>query len=232
MTARSRRVLPILIGCLSVLAWAAASPGATTTTTQQRAFEVISVEGNKVVYRTEEGVKEATLPDDFKLTMDGREIGLADLKPGMKGTATITTTTTSVPVAVTELVDAEVMAVAGNAIIVRMQDGFHKFTQEDMTERNVTILREGVKVDLSQLRVGDRLTARVITQKEPRIVTEQEVKAVVESAAPTPAVEAPTPVPAPVESAKPGGLGTLAWVLILLAILIVILLLVRRRPKP
>jgi hypothetical protein len=225
----------LLIGCLSVLAWAAASPGATTSKTERREFEVISVEGNKVVYRSEEGVKEATLPDDFKLTMDGKQIGLADLKPGMKGTAIITTTTTSVPVAVTELVDAEVMAVAGNAIIVRMKDGYQKFTQEEMTERNVTILREGEKVDLSQLRPGDRLTARVITQKEPKIVTEQDVRAEIESAAPrpteAPALEAPTPAPQPAEGTRMGGLPTWAWVAILLVVVVLLLLLLRPKRK-
>jgi hypothetical protein len=157
----------------------------------------------------------------------------------MTGTATITTTTTSVPVTMTELMDAEVMAVAGNAIIVKMNDGFHKFTQEDVNERNITIVREGEKVELHQLRQGDRLTAKVITQKEPKIVTEQDVKAVIDSAA-SGAASAPAAQGAPAAGSAPStadpaaektGLSTLAWVGIVVLALIVILFLLRRPRK-
>ena len=128
------------------------------TTTEKRPFEVISVDGNKVVYRTTGGkVMEATLPPDFKATLDnGQEIGLADAKPGMKGVAVITTTKTTTPVTVTEVRNAEVLAVAANNVIVRGQDGIKKYTVQDVKDRNITILREGERVELSQLRPGDR----------------------------------------------------------------------------
>src|SRR5262249_59858249 len=94
-----------------------------TTTTDKRPFEVISIDGNKVVYRSQGKVREATLPKDFRVTLDnGQEIGLADVKPGMKGVAVITTTTTTTPVTVTEVKNAEVLAVAANNIIVRQQE--------------------------------------------------------------------------------------------------------------
>ena len=68
---------------------------ATTTTTKQ--FQIIQVDGNRVVVLMNEGAREYTLPDDFRLTVDGKPVSVRDLKPGMSGTATITTTTTVSP---------------------------------------------------------------------------------------------------------------------------------------
>jgi hypothetical protein len=198
---RFRRALPLLV-CLSILA-AAHARAATTTTAERRNFEVISVNGNKVVYRGQEGMREVTLPADFKLTMDGREIGLADLKPGMKGTAIITTTTTSTPVTVTEVKSGEVMAVAGSAIIVKTEGTYKKFTQETVNDRNITIMRGGEKVDVHQLRVGDRLSAMIITQAAPKIVTEQQLKAFIESPPPAPAAAPPLPTAVPMVESQP-----------------------------
>jgi hypothetical protein len=237
MTAR-HRVLRSLVAAI-VLLGAGVGASNAATTTKKRRFEVVSVDGNKVVYQGEEGVRELTLPEDFKLTMDdGKELSLADLKPGMKGTAIITTTTRSVPVTVTEVLDGDVMAVAGNTIIVRMNGEYKKFTQEDMNERGVTILREGEKVELHQLRAGDKLSAKVITEKAPKIVTEQDIKAVVDSAS-TPsdaaAASAPAGEGAPAADTPAGktagGLSNAAWIAIVILVLALVLFLLRRPRK-
>ncbi len=165
--ALSKRLLAAWTGCALVFLAATAGAQTTTKSTEYRNFEVISVDGNKVVYKSEKGIREVTLPDDFKLTMDGKTIGVHDLKPGMKGTAAITTTTTTQPVTVTEVRNAKVLATAGNAIIVRGQNGVRKFTIDDVADKNITIIREGEHVDLQSLRVGDMLTATIITRHPP-----------------------------------------------------------------
>ena len=180
-----------------------------TKTTRTVNFEVISVDGNKVVYRTDGGaVKEVTLPADFKFTMDGKEIGLADAKPGMKGTAVVTTTTKSEPVVVTEVRNAEVMAVAGNAVIVRGQNGLKQYTIDDVNDKNITIYKEGQKVDIAQLRPGDRLTATIITRHPPKTVTTNDIKAsasspAAASAPPASASSASSASSAPAASSAP-----------------------------
>ena len=73
----------------------------TTITVDERNFEVISVDGNKLVVRDQKGTNEYTVPDDFRFTVDGKKVPVSELKAGMKGTATITTTTTVKPVVVT-----------------------------------------------------------------------------------------------------------------------------------
>ena len=101
----------------------------TSTSTQTRQFEIVSVDGNKVVVSGAEGYREITVADDFRLTVDGRAVGVRELKPGMKGTATITTTTTSTPVTVTQVRDGVVMQKTGNSIVVRTADGIKMFSE-------------------------------------------------------------------------------------------------------
>jgi LPXTG-motif cell wall-anchored protein len=139
-------------------------------------FEVISVDGNKLVLRGAEGSKEFVVSDDFRFDIAGQKMSVHDLKPGMKGTATITTTTTVTPVTVTEVRNAEVIQASGGSVLVRGQNGYRNFTQGDVEKRNITIIRDGKPVDISQLSVGDRLTATIVTEKPPKIMTEQQVR--------------------------------------------------------
>src|SRR6478736_2201991 len=75
----------------------------TSTTAATKKFEVIAVNGNKLVVKLPEGTKELTVPDDFRFNIDGKMMSVRELQPGMAGTATITTKTTVVPVTVTEV---------------------------------------------------------------------------------------------------------------------------------
>ena len=200
----SRRLLTVGVHCvLAALLSGIASAQETKKSTETRSFEIISVDGNRVVYRGGDGaVKEVTVTDDFKINMNGQTLGVHDLKPGMKGTAVITTTTTTQPVTVTEVRNAKVLATAGNAIIVRGEDGTRKFTLDDVNDKNITILREGQRVDLSGLKVGDNLTATIITRHPPKVMTEREVNASVQAP--------PAPARAPAAAAAPASASSSA----------------------
>jgi hypothetical protein len=192
-----RRVISSLFACLGMLVVSAPALAQTTTSsTEVRQFEIVSVDGNKVVVKGQKGAQEITVPDDFRLTVDGKPVTVQELKPGMKGTATITTTTKSVPVHVTEVKNGEVMKVVGSSIIVRGEKGIQMFTQADVDKRGVKIIRDGAPVDISGLREGDRLTATIVTTGPPRIMTERQVAASLSSAAPA-ASNATRPAPAP-----------------------------------
>jgi hypothetical protein len=191
-----KRLFAILASSALILLCAAAGAQETSTTVATKNFEIVSVDGNNVVYRTDTGVKEIALPDDFQLDMNGKKIGVHDLKPGMKGTAYLTTTTTTQPVVVTDVRQAKVLAVVGNSIIVRGQEGVRKFTIDDVRDRNITILRHGEKVDLHQLHEGDVLTAMIITRLAPVVMTEAELSASLSAPPPTAAPAAPASAPA------------------------------------
>ena len=193
-----------VLACLSGIASAQ-----TTTTTETKKFEVISVDGNTLVVRLPEGTREITVAPDFRFTVDGQQLSVQQLKPGMAGTATITTTTKSTPVTVTEVKNGTVVQAVGSTIIVRTDEGFKQFTQSDVDKRGVKIMRSGKPAQVSDFRNGDRLSATIITSKPPHVMTEKEVQATLATsggaAAGATAARTPAPAPAAAASASTGG---------------------------
>src|SRR5689334_6136085 len=175
------------VALLVLLARTSWAQQTTATATEMRNFEVVSVDGNKVVIKDAQGAREITVPPDFKMTVDGKEVTVDQLKPGMTGTATITTTVTSTPVYVTEVKQAEVIAATGNSVTVRTASGgFRMFGPGDVQKRNAKIMRDGQPIDFSDIKVGDRLTAVIITEGPPVVLTERDVNANLTSPAPPP----------------------------------------------
>src|SRR6478736_1914843 len=95
----------------------------TATTSETKSFEVLAVTGNTLDVRLPEGTREITVADDFRFTVNGQQLSVHQLKPGMKGTATITTRTTVTPVTVTEVRNGTVVVRSSAGIIVRTDDG-------------------------------------------------------------------------------------------------------------
>jgi LPXTG-motif cell wall-anchored protein len=188
------RKFSLILGIGLLVAGIASAQASSSTSARTVHATIVDVSGNTVVARTDQGTKEYTVPDGFKFQMNGQDIGVADLKPGMKVTATITTTTTVTPVTVTEVSQAEVLAVAGGAIITRGANGNRKWTIEDVNSHDIRIFRDGKEVEISQLKVGDRLTATIVSHHPPTVVSSQSVKAAVSGA---PAKPAPAPTAAP-----------------------------------
>jgi len=205
-----------LVLCSALVCWPAAVSLAQTTgsTTETKKFQVISVDGNQLVVKLPEGTRELTVPDDFRFTVDGKSLSVHELKPGMAGTATVTTKTTVTPVTVTEVKNGTVMQNMGSSILVRTDQGMKMFSQGEMDKRGVKIMRDGKPVDISELRANDQLSATIITSKPPRVMTEKQVEATLAkssgggaaSAGAAPArstAAAPAAAPAPTSGAEP-----------------------------
>jgi hypothetical protein len=169
----------------------------TSTSTQTKKFEIVAVDGNKLVVNLPEGTKELTVPDDFRFTVNGQPLSVQELKPGMKGTATITTQTTVTPVTVTEVKNGTVYERSAGSITVQTPEGFKRFSQGDLDKRGVKIVKNGQPVDLEDLNKGDKLSATIVTSKPPRVMTKQEVQASVPTAAAAPPPVATTGSTAP-----------------------------------
>ena len=205
--ATSRMMLVVAFVCGMAVA---SQAGQTTTSTQTtKSFEVLSVDGSQLVVRLPEGTRELTVPDDFRFTVDGKQLAVGEMKPGMKGTATITTRTTVTPVTVTEVKNGTVMQATGGSVLVKTDQGFRNFTQGDLDKRGVKIMKDGKAVQISDLHRDDRLTATIITSKPPRVMTEKEVNATL-AAAPAPgmapaagASASPRPAPAATSGSDP-----------------------------
>ena len=204
--AASRFVISGALVCLT----AGVTAAQTATTSETKTFQVIAVDGSQLVVRLPEGTRELTVPADFRFTVDGKALSVQELKPGMAGTATITTRTTVTPVTVTEVKNGTVTKAVGTSIIVATDGGYKMFSQSDIDKRGIRIMREGQPAQISDFRENDRITATIITPKPPRVMTEKEVNATLARATPgasTPragvAPEASTPqtAPAPVQTA-------------------------------
>jgi hypothetical protein len=172
-----------------------------TSTTDVRNFEVISVDGNKLVVRDQKGTEEYTVPDDFRFTVDGKKVSVSELKPGMKGTATITTTTTVKPVVVTEVREGDVLRASPMSVTVRTADGTRRFTQEELDARGVQIIVDGRPTRVGDLKRGDKLTATIVTQGPPTVLTEREVQATLDESKAEPATTQPVTTAAPAQPA-------------------------------
>ena len=183
MTVRST-VLSVMLGIGAVAGTAPPTMAQqTTSSTETKQFEIVSVNGNRIVVRGQGGAQEITVSPDFNMTVDGKTVTVGDLKPGMKGTARITTTTTTTPVHVTEVRNGVVMRRVGNSIIVRRDDNtVHMFSEEDVTKRRASITRGGKPIAITDLNEGDRLSATIITDAPPKVMTQREVDAAMTSA--------------------------------------------------
>ena len=146
----------------------------------------------------------------------------------MKGTAAITTRTTVTPVTVTEVKNGTIVHRSGSTVIVRTPEGNKMFSQADVDKRGMKLMRGGEPAQLSDYREGDELTATIVTTKPPRVVTEKEVRAMVQPGSPPPRPQRPRrptqlerrgATPAPTEQAQARRLPKTAssWPLLALA---------------
>ena len=187
----------MLVALALIIAGSAFAQATTTTTTNVSNFEVLSVDGNYLVVRDQAGTRELQVPPDFRFNVDGKSLAVGDLKPGMKGTATITKTTTVRPVVVTEIKKGKVLSQTGRSIIIEESTGkIHRFTQSEVDERGIQLFMGDKPVRIFNLDVGDQISAKIVTAGPPEVLTQQQVDAYLEQP-PAPVAAAPAPAEAP-----------------------------------
>jgi LPXTG-motif cell wall-anchored protein len=127
-------VLMVGVVCLAFTLSMSAQVQTKTTTTSQAATvdnhvetgEVVAVSGNDLVVRMSDGTLRhvANVPESARVTVDGKELGIHDLKPGMKLQRTITTTTTPKTITTVQSVTGKVWFVSPpNTVILTLADG-------------------------------------------------------------------------------------------------------------
>jgi len=174
------------------------------TTTQVERGEVLSVSGNQVLIKMDTGeVREFTARPGATGMVDGKQITVADLKPGMKLQRTITTTSTARTVESVRTATGTVWNAAPPYIIFTMPDGKNKRVR---VPEGTTFVVNGQKATMFDLRKGMKVTATVVTRAPETVVTRQ--TSVTGSGAPPPPprpviAEIPSTIEAPMVIAEP-----------------------------
>jgi LPXTG-motif cell wall-anchored protein len=165
------------------------STGQPTTETQVERGEVVSVTGNDLVVKMEDGSLRhfANIPESARVTVDGQQLGIHDLKPGMKLQRTITTTTVPKTITTVQTVTGTVFHVSPpNYVTLRLEDNS---MQRFKIPAGQKFTINGQETDAFGLRQGMKVSATKVVE-EPTSVVEQQRK--VTGTMPPP----PTPPPA------------------------------------
>ncbi len=155
--------------------------------------EVVAVEGNDLIVKMEDGSMRhfENIPESAKITVDGKQLGTHDLKPGMKLQRTITTTTTPQVVTTIETVKGKVWYIAApSTVILTLENGTNQSFKIPKDQKfNV----DGQMVDAFGLKKGMVLTATKIVEVPVSVVSQERS---VTGTMPTPPVASETPAAA------------------------------------
>jgi hypothetical protein len=163
--------------------------GQSSTHVMVRSGKVIATEGNNLIIQMQDGkVEHLTVPADAKFTVDGKEVGITDLKPGTELSQSVITTTTPTTLRTTTTISGRVFAVnPPTSVILTLPGGENRrYYIPEGQKINVG----GQELDAFALKPGMRINAKV-TQEVPEEDVEVRRGEVVGMAPPE-----PTPAPA------------------------------------
>lgn len=147
-------------------------PGAATTQTKVERGEAIYVSGNSLVVRMENGeIRHFNVPDNVTVTVDGKELTVHDLKPGMKLQRTITTTTTPKTITTVRTVQGTVWNVMPpTSVILTLEDGKNKQFKIPSGQK---FMVDGRETDAFGLKKGMKISASAVTEVPETVVAQQ-----------------------------------------------------------
>jgi phage gp45-like len=186
-----------------VLCAAGAAFAQTVVDTEVKSGLVIGKTDHSVIVKMDDGVvREIQVPPGKTALVDGKEVGLADLKVGTTLAATFHTIAKPVVVKTTTIKDGEVFKVNGSTLITKEKDGLHTYNVPKGFRFNV----DGKEVGVEDLTAGMKINATIV-RTSTKMTTETERGKVSGAApvapAPAPVAAAPAPAPAPVAAAAP-----------------------------
>jgi hypothetical protein len=183
--------------------------GTPTQSVNVERAEVVSVSGNDLIVKMADGELRdfPNVPENKTVTVDGKELTLTELKPGMKLERTTVVTTTPRMITTVRTVTGKVWHVSPpNSVILTLEDGTN---QSFKIPKGQKFTVNGQVTDAFGLKKGMNVTATAVTET-PETMVAHEVKHT--GTMPPPPPQAPQqgvtllivvlhPAPAPVESA-------------------------------
>jgi len=167
--------------CMSLTPVLNAQVETATNTTDGRAFESAKIERGEVVYvsghdlvvKKNDGklVHFANVPDSFKVNVEGQELGINDLKPGMELQRTTVTSVTPRTVVNVESISGKVWHVSPpKSLILTMDNGKNQvFKLPD--DAKVTV--NGQLTDAWGLKKGMIVSATRVTESSETVVSQE-----------------------------------------------------------
>jgi LPXTG-motif cell wall-anchored protein len=189
------------IVCLAFTASMSAQVQTDTSTTTGKATkevqvergEVVLVQGNDLVVKMEDGSIRhfPNVPESARVTVDGKSLGIHDLKPGMKLQRTITTTSTPQTVKTVQTVTGKIWNVMPpKTVTLTLEDGTNQTFKIPKDQKfNVN----GQMVDAFGLKKGMIISATKIVES-PEVVVSQQRQVTGTMPPPPPAPPADVPI--------------------------------------
>lgn len=186
--------------------------------------EVEYVSGNDLMVKMEDGTIRhfANVPESARVTVNGQELGIHSLKPGMKLERTTIVTTTPKTITTVKSVTGKVWHISPpNTVILTLEDGTN---QEFKIPKGQKFMVEGQETDAFGLKKGMMVSATKVVE-EPISVVEQQRKVTGSMPPPPPAPPADVPIliataePTPAPAAAPAELPKTASLLPLIGLL-------------
>jgi hypothetical protein len=185
--------------------------GAPTKDVKVERGEVVYVSGNNVVVKAEDGSLRhfSNVPDSVTVTVDGKQLNVHQLQPGMKIERQTITTTTPRMIKTVQTVEGTVWQVSPpSSVILTMENGKNqRFTIPQGQKFTVN----GQETDAFGLRKGMKISAQKVVEQPETVVSQQVTRTgSMPAPAPAPAIKPDVPIlvvyvpveaPAPVETA-------------------------------
>jgi hypothetical protein len=136
--------------------------------------KVVYVSGQDLVVKMADGaVKHIVVPDDFKFHVNGKDIGIQDLKVGTELTQTITTTTADTEVTNVRNIDVVVKDVQAPYVLVQSPDGAS--TKRVKVPDGTKFTIDGSPKTVFDLKPGMKLKGTIVTTT-PQVVVSSKQK--------------------------------------------------------
>ena len=168
--------------------------------------EVVLVEGNDLIVKMEDGEIRhfPNVPDGVTVKVDGKDLTIHDLKPGMKLERTTVTSSTPRMITTVQTVTGKVWHISPpNSVILTLEDGTN---QSFKIPKGQKFTVDGQQLDAWGVKKGMKISATKIVET-PETVVSQEVRRTGSLPPPPPAPPADAPIliaeekPAPTEVA-------------------------------
>jgi LPXTG-motif cell wall-anchored protein len=189
-----------------------AQAGAPTKTVKVERGTVVYASGNNVVIKAEDGTLRHfdNVPESVTVTVDGKQLNVQQLKPGMTVERQTITTTSPKMITTVQTVTGTVWQVSPpNSVILTLEDGKN---QRFKIPKGQKFMIDGQETDAFGLRPGMKVTAQKVVEQPETVVTQQVKRTgVMPPPPPAPAPEVPilvvfmdeTPAPAEQAAAAP-----------------------------